>query len=377
MNTYKKAISFLSIMGLATVTTGCQTLTSSSKNVEGVTSTVVSELSKEEKEAERADKEESEETDEKETEVTDGVESEEKYETPSEQRPEDDKEEAKVTEDTTKTEQVTVSEAKKEKKVGEKVKKKEVKISSNDKAKTENKQAENSAKEKEKAKKEALKKETQKAEKTEKKAEENKPKENKKPEPKQITFNKDATIPVTKYLLPANNSTERTEEVTHVLVHFASSALLKPTDPYRVEDIFSIFKDYGVSAHYVIDRKGEIHLFVEEDRVAYHAGKGSLSQYPEYKDVLNYHSIGIELLAMGTREEMIPIISEKQFNKVDPSQLGYTDSQYTALKALIDDIIARYPSIKKDRQHVIGHDEYAPGRKTDPGSLFDWSKIGF
>lgn len=43
---------------------------------------------------------------------------------------------------------------------------------------------------------------------------------------------------------------------------------------------------------------------------------------------------------------------------------------------LINDIIDRNPGIPKNRFHVVGHDDYTD-RKTDPGSLFDWEKIGF
>ena len=57
------------------------------------------------------------------------------------------------------------------------------------------------------------------------------------------------------------------------------------------------------------------------------------------------------------------------------SHIGYTEAQYKSLSLLLDDILARNKKMKRDRNHIIGHDEYAPARKTDPGSLFDWSKI--
>lgn len=33
--------------------------------------------------------------------------------------------------------------------------------------------------------------------------------------------------------------------------------------------------------------------------------------------------------------------------------------------------------VKRNRKHVLGHDEYAPGRKTDPGELFDWERLNY
>src|SRR5699024_738605 len=117
-----------------------------------------------------------------------------------------------------------------------------------------------------------------------------------------------STVGMTEYLLPSANSEERVETTTHVVLHFTSNALHNPKQPYLIEDTYNIFKDYGLSAHYVIGRAGEIYLFVPENRVAYHAGKGTLKDFPHYNDRLNQYSIGIELLAVGTREEMIPVI---------------------------------------------------------------------
>ncbi|MEH7223482.1 N-acetylmuramoyl-L-alanine amidase [Bacillus sp. JJ1566] len=184
-------------------------------------------------------------------------------------------------------------------------------------------------------------------------------------------------IATTNKPLPLDNSEKRINEITHVMIHFISNAALKPEDPYNVEDVYSIFGEYGLSVHYLIDREGEIYSLVPEDRVAYHAGKGSLPDFPEYENKMNQYSIGIELIAMGTKEEMTAIIDEGVYNQIDPTLAGYTDAQFQSLQLLVDNILKRNPSILRDRRHVIGHDEYAPGRKTDPGKLFDWSRIGF
>lgn len=184
-----------------------------------------------------------------------------------------------------------------------------------------------------------------------------------------------SSLGMTEYLLPNANSEERVENTTHVMLHFTSNALNNPTNPYLIEDTYNIFRDYGVSAHYVIGRDGEIYLFVPENRVAYHAGRGYLSGFPEYMDHLNHYSIGIELLGIGTREEMIPIITAEKFDQIDPSIIGFTEAQYQSLNTLLNDIVGRHPHIHKNREHIVGHDEYSDS-KTDPGSLFNWSKIG-
>lgn len=187
-------------------------------------------------------------------------------------------------------------------------------------------------------------------------------------------INWDSDINTIDILLPNKNSKPRHTPPTHIVLHFISNAYNNQKNPYEIDDVYSILEEYKLSAHYVIGRDGEIYLFTPENRVAYHAGSGELSNYPKYENKLNNYSIGIEILAIGTKEEMIPIITAERFNLIDPSLLGYTDPQYESLNLLIDDILNRHVFIKKDRDHIIGHDEYNP-EKTDPGSLFDWSKI--
>ncbi|WP_409271689.1 LysM peptidoglycan-binding domain-containing protein [Neobacillus sp. SCS-31] len=185
----------------------------------------------------------------------------------------------------------------------------------------------------------------------------------------------DRIAAVQDYYLPLENSRPRTEKLTHVVIHFVSNAANNPHNPYNIEDIYRIFLNGGVSSHYVIGRNGEIYRLVDESRVAYHAGSGSLPGFPGYENRLNDFSIGIELMAIGTREEMLAFFPSETYDLISPSNIGYTDAQYRSLNLLLDDIINRHPSIIRDRRHIVGHDEYAPSRRTDPGRLFDWSRI--
>ena len=73
---------------------------------------------------------------------------------------------------------------------------------------------------------------------------------------------------------------------------------------------------------------------------------------------------------------MAGYITGEAYDSLAPGIPGYTEAQYASLKALIREIAARHPGIRLDRQHVVGHDEYAPGRKQDPGELYDWSRLG-
>jgi N-acetyl-anhydromuramyl-L-alanine amidase AmpD len=185
------------------------------------------------------------------------------------------------------------------------------------------------------------------------------------------------SLPTINYLLPQKNSEERITPITHIVFHFTSNAAQNPENPYNPNNIRETFLDYGISAHYMIGREGEIYLLVPENRIARHAGKGDLKNFPHYKDELNKYSIGIEMLAIGTKEEMNSMLPAEIYDAIPRPYIGFTEAQYQSLQNLVNDIVNRNPAIKKDRAHIIGHDEYAPNRKTDPGSLFNWTEIGF
>jgi AmpD protein len=104
-----------------------------------------------------------------------------------------------------------------------------------------------------------------------------------------------------------------------------------------------------VSAHAVIDRRGHIAQYVPFGLRAWHAG---VSQY-QGRQGCNDFSVGIEL------------------EGVDDAP--YEDIQYTRLAALIRALLLAYPSL--DRSRIVGHSDIAPGRKTDPGTAFDWARL--
>ena len=185
-------------------------------------------------------------------------------------------------------------------------------------------------------------------------------------------------IPVTVDLLPpAIVSSERNgAPVDMIVIHFCSDALAHPEYPYNYSNIRNIFKANHVAAHYLIDRKGTVFRLVDERRAAYHAGKGTIDWDLERKDRLNHYSVGIELMGTGSRQEMSSMLPVEIVDRIPAEMVGFTDAQYSSLGGLIHDICKRNPSIKNDRSHIIGHDEYAPGRRVDPGTLFDWARIG-
>lgn len=101
-----------------------------------------------------------------------------------------------------------------------------------------------------------------------------------------------------------------------------------------------------VSAHFFIRRDGRIIQFVSTDQRAWHAGVSRFGK----RERCNDFSIGIELEGTDT--------------------LPYTDEQYLALRKLTRVLRVRYPLAA-----ARGHEHIAPGRKTDPGPAFNWTRF--
>ena len=168
-------------------------------------------------------------------------------------------------------------------------------------------------------------------------------------------------------------SWEREFAPEYVMLHFTSAVVLSREDPYNLDAVRKIFTDGGVSIHYIIDREGNVYCYVPETRVAWHAGKGTFAGEERLTNAMNKYSIGIELLAIGSRSDMAQYLTGAEYAALDASLIGFTDAQYASLSALVADVCARN-DIAFDRDHVIGHEAYNTA-KSDPGELFDWARL--
>jgi len=104
-----------------------------------------------------------------------------------------------------------------------------------------------------------------------------------------------------------------------------------------------------VSSHLLIRRTGEVVQYVPLHRRAWHAGKSSYRGRHQCNDF----SVGIEL--EGTDDQ------------------PYSSAQYRRLATVIRVLRRGVPSLAA--APVVGHSDVAPGRKTDPGPAFDWSRL--
>jgi len=109
---------------------------------------------------------------------------------------------------------------------------------------------------------------------------------------------------------------------------------------------FAGLEGLQVSAHFVVDRSGSITQFVGCEQRAWHAG---ISAW-QGRNQCNDFAIGIEIIG-----------DERQ---------PFTASQYRETARLCCQLIHRYPGLRRD--HIVGHQDIAPGRKWDPGTQWDW-----
>lgn len=108
---------------------------------------------------------------------------------------------------------------------------------------------------------------------------------------------------------------------------------------------FQTISGLRVSAHFLIDRRGSLSQFVSCRQRAWHAGASRW----DGRERCNDFSIGVELEGCDTE--------------------AFTDAQYLTLRRLVETLREEFPL-----REILGHSDIAPGRKTDPGPFFDWSR---
>ncbi|MDB4040103.1 1,6-anhydro-N-acetylmuramyl-L-alanine amidase AmpD [Methylophilaceae bacterium] len=122
---------------------------------------------------------------------------------------------------------------------------------------------------------------------------------------------------------------------------FFTNKLKLESHPY-----FNKIKGLKVSPHFLIKRNGELIQFVSCKDRAWHAGESNWKN----KSNCNDFSIGIELEG----SDLAP----------------FENIQYMKLINLLKCLFDNYPI-----NAIVGHNQIAPERKTDPGPFFDWKLI--
>lgn len=166
---------------------------------------------------------------------------------------------------------------------------------------------------------------------------------------------------------------------TILVIHFtAGASALSSANWFASRD------NTNSSAHVVIERDGSIIQCVPFGEVAWHAGKSSWRNLTG----LNAYSIGIELANWGAlhgvgsdwcnaagQKISNPFIGTHRNGNPDGSRhpIGweaYPAAQFAAVVELCRTLRAAYPIAD-----IVGHDDIAPVRKSDPGPAFDMTRL--
>lgn len=142
--------------------------------------------------------------------------------------------------------------------------------------------------------------------------------------------------------LPSPNRNARKTPIDMIVLHYTGMSSL--------QEVLNKLRDpqSELSAHYVVDQDGNIYRLVSEDDRAWHAG---VSNWQGARDI-NSRSVGIEILNNG--------------------QKPFTREQISSVIAICRSLMERHDI---PPQNIVGHSDVAPGRKTDPGPYFPWSRL--
>ncbi len=148
------------------------------------------------------------------------------------------------------------------------------------------------------------------------------------------------TIKAQPYFVGTTNSSMR--KPNFVVIHY--------TDQKNVEQTLKTFTlpRTEVSAHYVISRDGTVYHMLNDYLRAHHAGAGKWGNVTD----MNSCSLGIELDNNGSEP--------------------FADAQVASLLSLLRQLKQAY---NIPTPNFIGHSDFTPTRKKDPGMLFPWKTL--
>ena len=136
------------------------------------------------------------------------------------------------------------------------------------------------------------------------------------------------------------------DKIKFLIIHYTGMQSMRAS----IKRLVSV--KHKVSCHYLISRAGKIFQMVEDNQVAWHAGKSKWGTIEN----LNINSIGIELVNNGHK-------------------FGYQKFSAKQINALVKLCIKLKKKYKIKNRCILGHSDIAPLRKSDPGEKFPWLKL--
>lgn len=180
---------------------------------------------------------------------------------------------------------------------------------------------------------------------------------------------------VKKFIKSPNHSGKYSSGMPDTIVMHYTAGPLKPsiaalTSPRR-----------RASAHLIVDRDGSVIQLVPFNLIAWHAGKSSYGN----RTGLNKYSIGIEMVNAGPLTKSGNVYRSWFGSAYNPSDVieathrnqtkprfwhTYTEEQIQTVFEICQLLIDEY-----NMKFILGHEEIAPGRKTDPGPAFPLDRL--
>lgn len=160
-----------------------------------------------------------------------------------------------------------------------------------------------------------------------------------------------------------------------IVIHYTAGSSAESSAGFLVRD------DVKASAHLVIGRDGSVYQLVPFDIISWHAGVSSYGN----RTNINSYSIGIELDNAGimtktgnsyissfgrTYPESETVYATHRNETTPRYWHAYTETQLAKCRDICIALIDRYKI-----NLIVGHEEIAPGRKTDPGPAFPLDKL--
>ena len=150
----------------------------------------------------------------------------------------------------------------------------------------------------------------------------------------------------TRYSPNCSKTIRNINDIKFIVIHYTGMQS-------KIESIKRLLsRKHRVSCHYLIDRKGKILKMVDDNKVAWHAGK---SKWKNFNN-LNKNSIGIELVNKG-------------------HEFGYEKFTNLQINQLVKLCVILKKKYKVKNSNILGHSDIAPFRKKDPGEKFPWRKL--
>jgi len=175
--------------------------------------------------------------------------------------------------------------------------------------------------------------------------------------------------------------------------------VIHATEGFSVSEAIEWMSSKKAKVHYVVEKDGfvfsdknsDAKSLVDESKIGQHATcinsrpfchsneeKPNPELYPEDNNCcrrgINEKSIAIEIVNFGG---LCGANLDKCLNHAEKGGVTweiYPQEQIDPLISLVADIAVRN-NIPIDRNHIIGHNEIDPGRKTDPGLIFPWDEF--